>query len=170
MEIAVYSAHRADCVSPPSVRPSSSLGAAMPPFIDPSLARGIRRGYLLALDEAWDRWRHAKTAAIRRNGHLEMPNGKAFQKICAREEKLAKAFLPVDGVTLRSGRRRLWAMLTLKREVEAKAAGDVRWRGMSEAGRARLVGRVLTYPANSVEHTMPVCFSGHAIDRVIQRA
>jgi len=136
-------------------------------YIDPSLARGIRRSYLLALDEAWVQWHHAQEVWRRREPVIRMPHAKSFNKRCRREESLARRFLPVDGVTLSSGRRRIWATLSLRRECCNKPGNP--W-GMSEAGFGRVVAQVLSYPAGFQDVRVKIRFSGHAIDRVIQRA
>lgn len=152
-----------------SVASGPVLPAAAPRrrTIDPSSARGIRRCYLDALDQSWLQWTSAMGAALARDPYLRVPTFKAFDKQCAKEESLLKRFLPVDEFKVTAGKRRLWAALMLQRE---------RWpdehlqRGMADPGYGRLVARSMSLPRANDQRVLPVRVSGHAIERVIQRA
>lgn len=140
-----------------------SLGAAS---IDASLARGIRRAYLESLDRAWDDWRNAHAASRARIPFVQMPNAKAFEKLCTREESVLRRFLPVDQFKISTGRKRLWACLSLVRERPV-VGGNC---GMTPAGIGRVTARLISFPGGFAQTRLQIRFSGHAIDRVVQRA
>jgi hypothetical protein len=137
-----------------------------PALIDASLARGIRRAYLDTLDRAWLGWRQAHAACVARTPVFGMPNAKAFAKRCIHEERTLRRFLPVDELKLATGRKRLWACLSLVRERHESAAGRHR---IASAGFGRVAARVVSFPGGAQLARFPVRFTGHVIDRVIQR-
>lgn len=132
------------------------------PFICPSLAKGIRRAYLESLDRHWEIFRKRERAEQLRNPVLRLRTHKAFireiEKIC---DRLMPRFLSISDMRVAAGHKEVWFALTLQR-VASDTPGS---------GSARVVAEVMTYPrVKQWRSTLPIEFTGHAIDRLIQRA
>ncbi len=57
-------------------------------YIDPSLAKGIRRAYIESLDLSWERFRKLKKIESMRHPYLKLSTKKAFDKKVARQRHL----------------------------------------------------------------------------------
>lgn len=139
----------------------------METFIDPSLARGIRRAYLESLDDTWAMFQKLQKRQHLRQPHLQVKTQKGFDK---EVEKLRKSVdtsnLMQSEILVRLKTRALWACLFLSRETR-DSDGDK--KGMTSTGYARVRVCALTYPANEWVKPMSIRITAHAIDRVIQR-
>ncbi len=136
------------------------MGIPAEPFICPSLARGIRRAYLERLDACWSEFGKRYRAHRQRTGGLDLCTPKAFRKETETvRSRLMPGFLPITELTLKAGKKQAWIVFTLSRKEE----------GQGSAGRAAITGTLFTYPHSIHAKTLPIEFTGHAIDRVIQR-
>ncbi len=129
--------------------------------IDPSLARGIRRAYLESLDENWaillKRLRDRRT----RIGVIHFKTPKAFHReIEYYRARMMPRFLLATDITIETKKRKAWILFSLTRERES----------LTEAGRAKVCCVYFGYPQFVDMQFLPIEFSGHAIDRMIQRA
>lgn len=138
------------------------MGIPNEPFICPSLARGIRRAYLESLDRHWAIFRAREKSDALRNPHLHLRTHKAYMREIERiRSRLTPRLLSISDMRVAAGRKEAWFMLTLVR-LQAAAAG---------AGSARVSAEVMTYPRTRIwRRQLPIEFTGHAIDRLIQRA
>jgi len=142
------------------------MGTVNDPFICPSLARGIRRAYLESLDRHWAIYRGRCSAVALRNPVLRVPTHKAYMREIERiRSRLMPRFLSISDMRVAAGHKEAWFMLTLARiacNSQTMVAG---------AGSAQVSAEIMTYPhARLWRSRLPIEFTGHAIDRLIQRA
>ena len=132
-------------------------------FIDPSMARGIRSSYFGSLEDAWSTYLANESADFRRQPRKSFNNAKSFRKEISkiRNQRLPK-FLPISEISVRSGKREAWMMLTLTSICDSP--NDDLFHN------AALVADLITYPADSKRSIIPVFFRRHAVERVIQRS
>jgi hypothetical protein len=136
--------------------------------IDPSLARGIRRAYLEALDESLGRFTQLQVNEQRRNPHVRADTSKGFNRGVERLRRaLETSGLIQSEISVSTKHKRLWACLFLRRETETD---NLDGKGMSQTGHARTVALALTHPSlRRWMRPMNIKTTAHAIDRVIQR-
>jgi len=136
-------------------------------YIDPSLAKGIRRAYLESLDFSWKKFVQLKKRESMRQPYLKIPTKKSFDKKVIRLRQLVEqSGLIHCEFTVKQGKNFLWACLFLKRE---KSDNESDHSGMTHSGHARVEALTLLYPAHIRQDPMNIRVSAHAIDRVIQR-
>jgi len=105
------------------LRPLTGMAARRPgrvgTMIDASLARGIRRAYLRALDGAWNDYSVRMRAAQRRNGSLvaRINSEKALDARWATFTGLLGGLLPISTVHLNANSRGARVMLSLTPEA-----------------------------------------------------
>ena len=137
------------------------MGIPNEPFICPSLARGIRRAYLETLDASWVDFSQRVKAFRRRTGGVEITSPKAFRREVDRfKTKLMPQFLSAADIGVESGRKKAWMIFTL---VHRQDSANV-------LGKAGVCCTLLGYPHVLDVRSLPIEFTGHAIDRLIQRA
>jgi hypothetical protein len=137
------------------------VGSVVEPFICSSLARGIRRAYLESLDRHWAIFKAREKSDALRNPYLHLRTHKAYMREIERiRSRLMPRFLSISDMRVSAGRKEAWFMLTLARLPAATGAGS-----------ARVSAEVMTYPLSRIwRRQLPIEFTGHAIDRLIQRA
>ncbi len=136
-------------------------------YIDPSLAKRIRRAYIESLDLSWERFRKLKQIESMRHPYLKLSTKKAFDKKVARLRHIVEhAGLIYYEFTVKQANRFLWACLFLKRE---KSTSQDDSKGMTPTGHARVEALTLHFPPHIRQDPMSIRVSAHAIDRVIQR-
>lgn len=136
--------------------------------IDASLAKGIRRAYLEALDEALERFTQQQRHDLRRNPRVHAETSKGFDRgIDKLRRNIEASGLIQSEISVSTKHKRLWASLFLARETE----NDVKdGKGMSSTGHARTIVLALTHPPmRRWMRSMSIKITAHAIDRVIQR-
>ncbi len=136
--------------------------------IDASLAKGIRRAYLEALDESLERFTRQQRQELRRNPRVQAETSKGFDRgIDKLRCSIETSGLIQSEISVSTKHKRLWASLFLARETE----NDVKdGKGMSSTGHARTVVLALTHPPmRRWMRSMSIKITAHAIDRVIQR-
>jgi len=137
------------------------MGSMIEPLICPSLARGIRRAYFEVLDANWADFGRRMKAFRQRTGGIDISSPKAFRREVERfRTKLMPQFLSSTDIGVASGRKRAWMMFTLSHLQDS--AHDI--------GRAGITCTLVGYPHVVNFSTLPIEFTGHAIDRLIQRA
>lgn len=137
------------------------MGIPNEPFICPSLARGIRRAYLESLDRHWAIFKAREMSDALRTPYLHLRTHKAYMREIERiRSRLMPRFLSISDMRVAAGHKEAWFMLTLARLPAATGAGS-----------ARVSAEVMTYPrTRQWRRQLPIEFTGHAIDRLIQRA
>jgi hypothetical protein len=132
-------------------------------FIDPSLARGIRSSYFGSLSEAWNTYLANERADFRRQPCKTFSSAKSFRKEIStiRRQRLPQ-FLPISEISIRSGKREAWMMLTLTSLCDSP--NDELFHN------AALFADLITFPADAKRSIIPVFFRRHAVERVIQRS
>ena len=136
--------------------------------IDASLAKGIRRAYLEALDESLERFTRQQRQELRRNPRVQAETSKGFDRgIDKLRRSIETSGLIQSEISVSTKHKRLWASLFLARETESNERDS---KGMSSAGHARTVVLALTHPPmRRWMRSMSIKITAHAIDRVIQR-
>ena len=152
----------------PEIEFSESQGITVSVFIDPSLARGIRRYYLESIENSWSSFIKLRKRDKARQPYLQVETRKGFERELERLRiSIEKSGLMQSEITIRSKQRNLWACLFLTRETVDEEKSD---KGMTPTGHARLKVFALSYPPGQEwVRPMNVYISAHAIDRVIQR-
>jgi len=137
------------------------MGNVIDPFICPSLAKGIRRAYLEALDASWADFGQRVRAFRRRSGGVKINSQKALHREVERfKTKLMPQFLSAADIGVQSGRKEAWMIFTLAHLQDSATV----------IGRAGVSCTFFGYPHVVDVRDLPVEFTGHAIDRLIQRA
>jgi len=137
-------------------------------YIDPSLAKGIRRAYLESIETAWKSFVTLRKRDKVRQPYLQVETRKGFEREIEKLRAcIEKSGLMQSEITIRSKSRNLWACLFLMRETKDEEKSS---NGMTATGHARLKVFALAYPPGQEwVSSMSVRVSAHAIDRVIQR-
>lgn len=134
------------------------MGHMVEPFICNSLAKGIRRAYLEALERNWAIFKKREASEVLRNPYLTLHTHKAFTREISRFcQRRMPRFLSIAQLRAKSGHKDAWCALTLNKE--------------GSFGGTSVIANVMTYPRFRAWRTaLSIEFTGHAIDRLIQRA
>ncbi len=144
----------------PSPR-AAPLGAAS---IDASLARGIRRTYFRELERQWKRLKKARTQAMGRNASIarRINSDKQLRERLHQLEKMVGSLIPCASAYVDANSRGAAFILGLRPNV-------IPTLPIAEC-QANLVALTLLRPGHFLEVGVRVKVSGHAVDRVVQRA
>lgn len=130
--------------------------------IDSGLARGIRRGYLRRLKAAWATLRARNRAALQRNRYLTIDTPKAFRRSCRQYRDRLGPLLTITELSVEAGARLGWISLALKPQLDVAPLGA--------ADNLTATSFVFIKPGGAYRRDVSMRFTGHAIDRVIQRS
>lgn len=149
---------------PPSRHQSGSTRTQVLTPIDASLARGIRRAYFRELQAQWKRLEQARSRAIGRNASLSrwIESDKQLRERRAQLEKMLGPLIPCASAYVNANSRGAAYIMGLQPD-------PIPDRPFEES-QARVVALTLMRPGRFVELAMYAKVSGHAVDRVIQRA
>ena len=140
------------------------VGATRATPIDASLARHIRRTYFRELDGQWKRLKQARTQAMGRNASIarRIDSDKQLRGRFDQLEKMVGSLIPCASAYVDANSRGAAFILGLRPNViPALPAADC---------QANLVALALLRPGRFMEVGVRVKVSGHAVDRVVQRA
>jgi hypothetical protein len=132
--------------------------------IDASLARGIRRTYFRELEGQWKRLKKARTQAMGRNASIarRINSDKQLRERLHQLEKMVGSLIPCASAYVDANSRGAAFILGLRPNV-------IPTLPIAEC-QANLVALTLLRPGYFLEVGVRVKVSGHAVDRVVQRA
>ena len=132
--------------------------------IDASLARGIRRTYFRELEGQWKRLKKARTQAMGRNASIarRINSDKQLRERLHQLEKMVGSLIPCASAYVDANSRGAAFILGLRPNV-------IPTLPIAEC-QANLVALTLLRPGHFLEVGVRVKVSGHAVDRVVQRA
>lgn len=132
--------------------------------IDASLARGIRRTYFRELQTQWKRLDRARTFALGRNASIarRIDSDKQLRERLQQLERMVGPLIPCASAYVDANSRGAAFVLGLKPDpIPALPLAEC---------QARLIALTLLRPGRFMELAVRVKVSGHAVDRVVQRA
>ena len=131
------------------------------PLLCPSLFRGIRRADLETLDASWVDFGQRVEAFHRKTDDIEITSPGALRtEVEQSKTKLMPQFLSAADIGVESGREKAWMMLTL---VYRQDSDNV-------LGKVGVSCTLLSYLNSPDVRSLPIEFTGYAIDRLIQSA
>jgi hypothetical protein len=130
--------------------------------IDAALARGIRRGYMRHLRDAWRAHRLKSIADGARNRLSCVDTQKAYRKSLAACRSRLGTLLGVTELEVNTPSRSGWLALSLVPVFDEGSSGS--------ADALECYASFLLRPGGAGSRRLRVSFSGHALDRIIQRS
>lgn len=130
--------------------------------IDSGLARGIRHGYMRQVRDAWIRFGQCWKSARLRNRRPVVDTPKSFRRACDTARAWLGPLLNVTEMQVSAGSKSAWLASSMVPHFDENALG------VGDMLQGQVVG--FLRPGGAYFHSYPVHVTGHALDRVIQRA